>query len=71
MKPMTEAEAEKAMREAFPWAKRLYAIERWGPVCAAVHAWGGAISIDAHAHTLRAAVNKAIRAWRKAVEATP
>ena len=78
MKPMTESEARAALKAEMPWAKEIKTREvvgipgvpRWSAVCVSVKgaytpmAYADATAVIGYAPTLRAAVAKAIRAWR-------
>jgi hypothetical protein len=62
---MTESEARAALKAEMPWAYDVGAIAEAKDTSHA-HVWAGSkhIHVECNAPTLRAAVAKAIRAWR-------
>lgn len=64
MKPMTEQEARAALKAEMPWAARVNVSGPYEGLPAAVEVWRGPVSVLVYAPTLRAAVAKAIKAWR-------
>ena len=66
MKPMTEQEARAALKAEMPWATDIGAFDAMGDQSALVFASTRCLSVnvESRAPTLRAAVAKAIKAWR-------
>ena len=64
MKPMTEQEARAALKAEMPWANDIGAIRPTSGKHAHIWAESEYFHIGCSAPTLRAAVAKAIKAWR-------
>lgn len=64
MKPMTEQEARAALKAEMPWARTVDVMDSVGIFEAQVRAFRKGVSVFGYAPTLRAAVAKAIKAWR-------
>ena len=68
MKPMTEQEARAALKAEMPWARGFCVEEAGSGYEAMAMVWCGTVNAQAAVHafapTLRAAVAKAIKAWR-------
>jgi len=64
MKPMTEQEARAALKSEMPWATDIDAISPSDGLHAHVWASREPVYVECNAPTLRAAVDKAIKAWR-------
>ena len=69
MKPMTKQEARAALKAEMPWANDIGAVAPMSDYDGRTfnaHVWAGSkhVHVECNAPTLRAAVAKAIKAWR-------